>query len=325
MHSSDWKKRIKSAVESAGKLFSASKKVLLSAGLISLPSAQSGAAPRVPVAEHIQQNAEVRRYSTKYVLKSIGDLLLPVRVMQRHRSHSSHSSHSSHTSHYSGTSSPAPRSTTRESTSPTVTTRRRTPSETLSETFSNNALDTTKWKLGSLEAGLITLGEGVTVSERNARLEITPSSSASGRRFGGYVSVQTWDLTDAAASVEVIQTALGSANTVFALALDSENWYGFIVEGGVLYFQSKIAGIRAPARVPYNPRQHRYWRFRHDAKTNLLFWETSADGTTWVVGHAATPKLPISSFFVALVAGTHSPVAKPGVAVFDNFQLRPNQ
>jgi hypothetical protein len=161
----------------------------------------------------------------------------------------------------------------------------------------------------------------VSVSRRSGRLEITPRSGISGLHYNGYVSSSTFDLTGKQASVEVVQAAASTANTVFALVSDGDNWFRFVAENGTLYFQSNISGVKASANTSYNAFQHRFWRFRHDSASKLMFWETISDGKQWTVKHAATAQIPVTGLYVELNAGTYQPVAGPGTAVFDNFRI----
>jgi hypothetical protein len=166
--------------------------------------------------------------------------------------------------------------------------------------------------------------ELVGVSQKNGYLGITPRAGVSGRHYNGYVSAATWDVTDARASVEIVQTPASKASMTFALATDSDNWYGFVLENGTLYFQSKVNGVKSPKSIPYNASQHRFWRFRHNGSVGLLLWETSSDGLTWVVRDAETPQIPLTNVYVTLSAGSYQIISQPGTAAFDNFQLTRN-
>jgi hypothetical protein len=117
------------------------------------------------------------------------------------------------------------------------------------------------------------------------------------------------------------QTTEGAADTIFAVGIDSNNWYGFVVENGKLYLQNKINGRKNSQTLRYDPASHRSWRLRHEASLNEILWETSADGTNWEVLRRATPEIPLEKLFVTLGAGTYTPEIEPGLAAFDNFRL----
>jgi hypothetical protein len=165
------------------------------------------------------------------------------------------------------------------------------------------------------------LDSAVTIVERSGRLEITPRSNATGRHFNGYLSAAEWDLTGARVSVEVVQAAADAADTVFAVGVDSNNWYGFVAEGGTLYLQSKVNGTKSPRIIPYSATQHRFWRFELDALKNTVRWETSADGVTWATQREETLQMDVTAVHVTLSAGTYQVTKAPGTAVFDNFRL----
>ena len=160
----------------------------------------------------------------------------------------------------------------------------------------------------------------MTVVERNRRLEIIPLANLKGRHFNGYMSAGEWNLTGARVGVEVVQAA-EAADTVFAVGVDSDNWYGFVAEEGTLYLQSKVKGVKFPKSVPYSAVQHRFWRFRLDSASNTVTWETSPDGSSWEAQRREALQMDITAVHVTLSAGTYKETKAPGTAIFDNFRL----
>ena len=72
-----------------------------------------------------------------------------------------------------------------------------------SDDFNDGVQDTT-WRQQGVFRGSSTQFESrVTVAEQNGQLIITPLSNALDNHYNGYVSVATWDMTGARASVEV--------------------------------------------------------------------------------------------------------------------------
>jgi hypothetical protein len=128
-------------------------------------------------------------------------------------------------------------------------------------------------------------------------------------------------MTDALARVEVLQVTNGTADTIFAVGWNSDNWYGFVSESGKLFMQSKIRGLKSSTSIPYSVTQHRFWRLRHDASADELLWETSADGQVWTARRTLTPDSSLSNVRIYLGAGTYHPEASPGFAIFDNFRF----
>src|ERR1051325_10591751 len=251
-------------------------------------------------------------------------------------SHSSHYSGSappirttpslpSHSSHYSGSNPPT--RTNPSSSESTMLPNTSLPGETgtstvvLSDYFDDAVRAVIKWKLGCLTAGPNFTDKDVTVVERNASLEITPRAGVSTRSYNGYITQLARDFTASHARVDVFQTAEGSADTIFAIGIDNNNWYGFVVENGKLYLQSKINGRKNSATLRYDPTDHRCWRLRHEATLNQILWETSPDGTNWTILRRATPEISLDNIYVSLAAGTYTPEVEPGLAAFDNFKF----
>jgi hypothetical protein len=191
--------------------------------------------------------------------------------------------------------------------------------------FNDNLMDVNKWTTGAIEA---TLGVGptawdpsVTVIEQNQRLEIAPSASVLGSHYNGYVSVPALDLTNAAASVEVIQTADGNADTYLAVCIDGQNHYKIQKEGGSLYFAQVVAGVTTGPFISYSPVDHRFWRIRHIQPTHSIVFETSPDGEVWTMQWSVPQKLSVDALRLEIGAGTNEPENAPGTAIFDNFQV----
>lgn len=104
----------------------------------------------------------------------------------------------------------------------------------------------------------------------------------------GYDSITYYDLTGRTVSVEVPQVdESGKVYTVFRLDFQNDNWIAF--EHGFsdeqpsrLVCWNHVAGAEAsPCSLGYDASQHRWWRFRHDARENAVHWETSPDGKKW--------------------------------------------
>ena len=192
-----------------------------------------------------------------------------------------------------------------------------------SDNFSDNTRDA-RWKLGTLTPPASAFDDKVTVAETGERLEITPRISASVKAYNGYISAASWNLTDARATVEVIQTTTNKGQTVFTLALDANNWFRFLFESAKLNFQTKVGGAETATNIPADAAQQRFWRLRHVRTRDVVTFETSADGTNWVVRREVPRQFSLKSLTIELNAGTPSSVASPGKAVFDGFILESN-
>jgi PKD repeat protein len=196
------------------------------------------------------------------------------------------------------------------------------PGTLLTDDFSDNVRDSSKWVLGALQATQDSL---IPVLEQNQRLEIYPRANLAGVHYNGYLSAGTQDLTNAGASVEVVQVANGATtDTELALCLDGANFYQIVCESGRLYFQAVVGGARSTTSVAYSATQHRFWRIRHDPVANTILFETSADRVTWTTQRTVARQLAITALRIELSAGTWQALGAPGTAIFDNFRLESN-
>ena len=199
------------------------------------------------------------------------------------------------------------------------------PALSFRDDFADTTRDASKWKPGTLNAPTNeTWDEQVTVVEQGGRLEITPRASETGKHYNGYLSVDSWNATNARASVEVVQAAEGAAETIFSLGVDGNNWFRFAAQAGQLLLQTRVGGVDTLSSMAYDAAQHRWWRLRHDRREEQVIFETSADGAAWVPRRGVPRKLSLTALTVELGAGSASSVGAPGKAVFDNFALESN-
>ncbi|MDQ3920263.1 MAG: hypothetical protein M3348_17505 [Acidobacteriota bacterium] len=188
--------------------------------------------------------------------------------------------------------------------------------------FNDNVQDTLKWYQGVLNLDPSAYNPGVTVLERNSRLEITPIANTSVWSHNGYVSSATYDFTGARVSVQVPQVPTGgTAYAIFAVGIDSNNWYRITTTAGQMNFQDMVGGVKNTSSITYNAAQHQYWRIRHDTASDTILFETSADAVNWTTRRTIARNLSITALQMELDAGTFEPVSAPGTAVFDNFRF----
>jgi hypothetical protein len=207
-----------------------------------------------------------------------------------------------------------------------------TPTATVlfADNFDDNLIDNSAWKLGAIaptgSGGSGAWDPNVAVLEQNQQLEITPLIRANGYHYNGYVSLATFDLTNASASVEVVQAASGSADTYLALCIDGQNHYKIEKEGSLLYFTQVVAGVTTESvttenSVPYSAVDHRFWRIRHIQSTDSVVFETSADGQIWTMRNTFPRGLSVKALKLEIGAGTYQSERDPGTAIFDNFRV----
>lgn len=189
-----------------------------------------------------------------------------------------------------------------------------------SDDYNDGVRDTAKWDLGLLSRSSTLFDPAIQVTEQNGRLTIAPRSGVTGDRYAGYVSAATWNMAGGIATVEVAQKAADKAVTLFSFGNDRNNWFGFRAKGNTLYLERRAAGTTTSMTLDYNAAAHRFWRFRHDAASDTVNFETSPDGTIWTTQRSLPRQFVITAVKFELVAGTGESVAAPGSALFDNFR-----
>ena len=73
------------------------------------------------------------------------------------------------------------------------------------------------------------------------------------------------------------------------------------------------------ASVPYNASQHKVWQVREAG--GQVFWELSADGTSFTNLYSGAPPFDVSAVQVLLFADAFTPVSNPGTAEFAKLNL----
>jgi hypothetical protein len=73
--------------------------------------------------------------------------------------------------------------------------------------------------------------------------------------------------------------------------------------------------------IAYNATNHRWWRLREASGT--LYWEYSADGTSWNELFSGTPTLPLEQVFIAM-DDYQDDSSSPGTHIFDNLNVAPS-
>lgn len=312
-------------------------RIALSAGLLGLaaqPSAEGGVRPRVPVTPELTPEVTVRKFKGRHVLKrSAGSFFIHLAGHRSHSSHSSHRSHSSHSSHRSGShysgshfsSSPTPsrESAPRSAPTPPPPQPKPKPQPLLREDFETST-PTLNWTVGVLATADDTFDGEVATRQTGGGFRIAPRAQSDGAHFSGYVSVPSFNVRTASIAAELRQHAAGGT-TLFAAAIDADNWIGFRVEGGQLWLESHTNGKVAARKVAYSATQHRFLRLRTSSVAPVVVWETSADGRNWTPGYVETATIRLDALRIALSAGTAKRVSSPGAAIFDNVivELQP--
>jgi hypothetical protein len=164
--------------------------------------------------------------------------------------------------------------------------------------------------------------------------------------FGGYVSVNNYDLSNGEAAVELVQAGTAGAQSLFSVGADFQNFTRFLVVSPLpnqpLLIEQVINGVKqAPfegttpmlmfqfvfqgqvvlnVAIPYDPVAHRFLRFRHLADFNEMLFETSPEATVWTErARAALGSYSVAGVTVELGGGTAGSAGNPGPVIFDNL------
>jgi phage baseplate assembly protein gpV len=123
----------------------------------------------------------------------------------------------------------------------------------------------------------------------------------------------------------VVQPAATSSvtDTLFAIGIDSENSFRWLVTGTTLVAQQVLSGVATDLfSAPYDRTTHRFLEIRHDG-TNAVF--ATAAGTSGVPGAWTTrvqtawnAGIAVTAVRFEVKAGTRDPHPNPGSAVVDN-------
>jgi phosphatidylserine/phosphatidylglycerophosphate/cardiolipin synthase-like enzyme len=200
----------------------------------------------------------------------------------------------------------------------------------LIDDFNDNSLDLTKWDT-NLFSGYT--DSSMPMLETNQRLEIGPLLRQTGSsHYVGLVSRQRLNFTGAYAYVAVVQapSTTTTADAMYTLGLDVNNYYRIYEEAGVLYMQKRLGGGGKVTlwSGAYDTAQHRYWRIRHDAASGSVVFETAADNGgvpgAWVERYReawSTGFIPLSSVLIEIKGGTwQAEAGTPGKVIFDDFK-----
>lgn len=115
----------------------------------------------------------------------------------------------------------------------------------------------------------------------------------------------TFNLTNNSIKVEVPNP---SSIKRFSLSYDDSNYISFIfIPGGpYLIYVDDAKAKYASVQSLYNVTLHRWWHFRNAG--NVIYWETSPDGTAWTTQHTIAVPFPITNLTVTYPSGSSVPI-----------------
>jgi hypothetical protein len=160
----------------------------------------------------------------------------------------------------------------------------------------------------------------ITTMQSGGQLVITLPATTSGSFYGGYGSSWSYDLRGSRVFVEVVQTTSTAthAQTNLQVAGSSGDYLELAEEHGTLRAYSTVNSVQSTiGSIAYDPVMHRWWQMREAQGT--VYFETSADGATFVAFASLPTPAYASLVEVAIEAGTYQAETAPGAARFDNL------
>ncbi len=196
--------------------------------------------------------------------------------------------------------------------------------ELLADDFNDAARDTFAWAPGTIYGS----DGAVSINEQNNRLEIT-SPAGGGEHWNGYDSIYSLNFNNAQASVEVPQVMNNEGGETWLFVYqDASNFYRIGVRhesgGSLTLLADKIVsgGYQNIIIATYNASNHRWWRIRHEASSNMMKFETSANGITWATLGSVSNQFNLAATKVSLGAGkTNVTATSPSTAFFNTLNV----
>jgi hypothetical protein len=107
----------------------------------------------------------------------------------------------------------------------------------------------------------------------------------------------------------------------FRATLSHDTDYASVEIGGAraINFVHKVSGHGRVHSIPFDAREHVFWRIRHEPSDLSLRWETSRDGRDWREHWRDTVGFNVNALRAELYGGTFEPVEGPGTARFLDF------
>lgn len=158
-----------------------------------------------------------------------------------------------------------------------------------------------------------------TKSEASSQARFALPNSTAGSHGAAYLTDGTYDLTGAAAFINVAQmVATGvAAQAFFDLIMDSSNRLRWIQESNTLKAQTIIAGVTTDRySATWNATTYKYWRFSELSGT--VYFESSSNGTSWTTRFSMAAPFAVTALSIQFGASCGN-VASPGAFHVEEF------
>lgn len=199
---------------------------------------------------------------------------------------------------------------------------------TISDTFDDNLIDSTKWNSYTASSG--------AVAETGQQMQTTLAASTNGS-WAGIHSVHQFDLTGSSIFMQIVSATTG--NSWLDLTLSNEplptvdNFIAIGINVGTQRLEAvkEVAGSDTTlADIAYDPAVHKWVRLRESGGTVYWDWATDPNGT-WTNLYSTTPPVPITNVYVVCDDYEYDGASTPNAHKFDNLNvsltslvLRPN-
>lgn len=189
----------------------------------------------------------------------------------------------------------------------------------LNDNFNDNSIDSGKWA---------TYQNSATVSETNGQIEIAVTANTSGAE-GDLYTVDAWDLTTGAVTVNVKQVAYPDVDTLFIVqevAGDRLMWLVYNTTA-TAYVQNGYSTISSGSGVSVTPGDNLYFRIREASGT--VYFDYSTDGgQNWTNAHTELVSnipwdITNSKLVLANYEFTASGATTETTSIFDNVNVIP--
>lgn len=180
--------------------------------------------------------------------------------------------------------------------------------------YDNFASTSGKWGTTNAVTGVVTGGQ----------MRLKPTSG-----YDYVYSSLNYDMRGSYLGFKLVQNnIIGTGSNTLSLYswVDASNHFGFIISGGrtvgnaaAIVMRERVGGTSSDTSFTYDPAVHVWFRIREASGT--LYWETSANGSSWTVQRSKSSSLVVSSVQCILEAGFWGSEAGTTFATIDDFNL----
>jgi hypothetical protein len=135
-----------------------------------------------------------------------------------------------------------------------------------------------------------------------------------------------YDLTSSWVSIQLVNAGNQLINSweVYPIMLQDRSGnrlYWYVIQGAIAAYKL-VGGVQTQVFfATYNSAVHQWLRIRESAGST--YWEYSADGLTWIVGHSEADPITETALQMIVQAGQFAVETSTTTAIFDNINTQP--